>query len=217
MIFRVYDNLPEGKYGHKFLTWMIWVPPWEGHPSILVNLCKSWRWRWCWHWRWPQDCRCVICSRSSAAASFNAKPDVLCSCPWGCPEVSFSTSLWHIGTLRARPQSQRPWSSRSWITRLLGCKATEKKLVLSVTGAFGNEACQWLCCSRLRSWCFQIYWALQIQIARPAASGFIALSIVPHQRRSSAGVIQARGSVFKGGKESISHNLCVVLRVPCGC
>ena len=60
MIFRVYDNLPEGKYGHKFLTWMIWVPPWEGHPSILVNLCKSWRWRWCWHWRWPQDCRCVI-------------------------------------------------------------------------------------------------------------------------------------------------------------
>jgi hypothetical protein len=59
--------------------------------------------------------------------------------------------------------------------------------------------------------------ALQTQIARPAASGFIALSIVPHQRRSSAGVIQARGSVFKGGKESISHNLYVVLRVPCGC
>ena len=29
-------------HGHKFLTWMIWVPPWEGHPSILVNLCKSW-------------------------------------------------------------------------------------------------------------------------------------------------------------------------------
>lgn len=109
MIFRVYDNLPEGKYGHKFLTWMIWVPPWEGQPSILVNLCKSWL-----HHlnmtvvltlkmttRLPGS---VICSRSSAAASFNAKPDARGPAGHESPASAAGPS---------------------------GCKATEKKLVQS--------------------------------------------------------------------------------------
>ena len=206
-----------GSMVHKFLTWMIWVPPWEGHPSILVNLCKSWRWRWCWHWRWPQDCRCVICSRSSAAASFNAKPDVLLQLSMRLSRGEFLDLLvahWNpegAAAVTAPVVQQVMNHSPPW----LQSHGEE-------TGAFCDR-CLW-------EWSMSVIVLFQVEVlmlsnllgvanpnCTPAASGFIALSIVPHQRRSSAGVIQARGSVFKGGKESISHNLCVVLRVPCGC